>query len=356
VTLVIGMAWDGVAIQASDRFLSVPNDRRFPTGEFDSHSNKALAVCGSDCRLVVGYSGLAYLDRKNTDQVIAEAITGLPDLNETTIGLWNHRGIHYRKIRDRIEASLSAAFARLPAKVRDEHSITVLAAGFQRMKLQSKSLGPKGSFGQKNVMFRVVVNKHGSRSGEIMAQTLKELRQQGRRIPFHAEAIGTSIPFLRKITHLRLGAYILGNPSPKPEGARDILMDEVAATAALRPDAVGGDVVGLISSFNQNMVHSHFKMADRDKHEELLARVVQGFSPHLPVQDDLDGVPAPWLLGPGGQLYGPSFGNGGWTSVGSGFEFKITGLPDEQPQSNGPGIGGFFGRQPRKDQYGRYRD
>ena len=80
MTLIVAAVAGNWAFHASDRFVSVEPTPDNPTGEFDPHSNKTVVVVGSDCWLVLGYTGIAYLDGKPTDQVIAEAISGYDDL------------------------------------------------------------------------------------------------------------------------------------------------------------------------------------------------------------------------------------------------------------------------------------
>ena len=76
MTLIVAAVAGNWAFHASDRFVSVEPTPDNPTGEFDPHSNKTIVVVGSDCWLVLGYAGIAYLDGKPTDQLIAEAISG----------------------------------------------------------------------------------------------------------------------------------------------------------------------------------------------------------------------------------------------------------------------------------------
>ena len=132
MTLIVAAVAGNWAFHASDRFVSVEPTPDNPTGEFDPHSNKTVAVVGSDCWIVLGYMGIAYLDGKPTDQLIAEAISGDDDLPPAAFTFWQQPpGLHYREIRDRVENKLKDAYSRLSATEKARTTI-VLGAGVQR--------------------------------------------------------------------------------------------------------------------------------------------------------------------------------------------------------------------------------
>lgn len=88
MTLIVAAVAGNWAFHASDRFVSVEPTPDNPTGEFDPHSNKTVVVVGSDCWVVLGYTGTAYLDDKPTDQLIAEAISGYDALSGAAFTFW----------------------------------------------------------------------------------------------------------------------------------------------------------------------------------------------------------------------------------------------------------------------------
>jgi hypothetical protein len=57
----------------SDTITPTPKN---PDRAWDIHANKTVIACGSDCWLVIGYTGLAYFDNKPTDSFIASVIAG----------------------------------------------------------------------------------------------------------------------------------------------------------------------------------------------------------------------------------------------------------------------------------------
>ncbi|MDT7761082.1 MAG: hypothetical protein QOC63_502, partial [Mycobacterium sp.] len=212
---------------ASDRFVSVKKTPKNPTGEHDPHSNKTVVVVGSDCWEVIGYSGLAYLNGRPTDQLIAEVLSGREDLSSAGIGGWYQPNLHYREIRDRIEAAICDAYMRLSLE-EQKYSTSVLTAGVQR----------KGE-GIQHVMFTVEVSQNGSRCTEFTNAHRRELLMRPWFNRFHVDAVGTRIGWLGALTALRLSLYTRVARPPTTsaekfrEGFRDILMDEVAATAIL---------------------------------------------------------------------------------------------------------------------------
>jgi hypothetical protein len=132
MTLTVAVVAGNWAFHASDRFVSVEPMPDDPAGEFDPHSNKTVAVVGTDCWVVLGYTGLAYLDSKPTDQVIAEAISGYDDLGQAAFTFWQRPpDLHYREIRNRVENKLRDAYSRLPKSVAAKYPTLVLASGVQ---------------------------------------------------------------------------------------------------------------------------------------------------------------------------------------------------------------------------------
>lgn len=103
------------------------------SSEHDPHSNKTVIVCARGCWIVMGYTGLAYLDGKPTDQLIAEAVSGYDDLSDSAFSFWRPPPeLHYREIRNRVEQKLRSAYSRLPKTVAAQYATIILGVGIQR--------------------------------------------------------------------------------------------------------------------------------------------------------------------------------------------------------------------------------
>jgi hypothetical protein len=104
MTLILSAVTNHCAFHASDRQVSKkerPNSRYRP---HDLHSNKTVIVVARDCWLVIGYTGLADLDDKPTDQFIAEAISQrkLGEGSSVHFGDFRDSRLHYMEVRRRI--------------------------------------------------------------------------------------------------------------------------------------------------------------------------------------------------------------------------------------------------------------
>src|ERR1700704_3095499 len=119
MTLVINATYGVYALQASDRLISLQSRLKNRYTEWDLHSNKSVVVVGYKCWLVIGYTGIAYLDGRPADQKIAECVSGIDDLGGMMVADWFFGPeLHYREISNRIIAGVTAAFNRLPTNVR----------------------------------------------------------------------------------------------------------------------------------------------------------------------------------------------------------------------------------------------
>lgn len=356
MTLVIGAVWQGRAIHASDRFISVPPQPAYPTGEFDPHSNKTVVVCGSDCRVAIGYSGLAFLHGKPTDEFITQGLTGILDLSGggALMG-WSDRGLHYREIRDRIQHAIADAYTRLPNDGRSTIPTYVLGAGFQRKMRFPKNLHPKGTWQRKPVMFWIAVNQYGSVAVELMTQPAKEARQIGHEIEFWMSSVGTYEPTLRAQTEQRLKSYT-SLPTATAEGVMEILLDEIQDTALVHPQVVGLDAMGVIVDGPGNFVLSHFRLGEEAKHAELRQRAIAAMGPGATgLPSHVTGVPTPIVITPTHAIYLPSLSTPEpWTEYPGGFEFRITGWPSREVQS-GERAASLFTGQPRKGPDGKWQ-
>ena len=131
MTLIVAVVAGNWAFHASDRVVSAEPTPDNPTGEFDPHSNKTVVVVGTDCWVVLGYTGIAYLDGKPTDHLIAEAISGCDEFSPAMYTFWQQPpDLHYRKVRRRMEDKLRDAYSRLPDSEKGRVTL-VLASGVQ---------------------------------------------------------------------------------------------------------------------------------------------------------------------------------------------------------------------------------
>ena len=76
MTLILRAVAQAVAHQVGDRLVLAARGKQLSL--HDALSNKQVVVVAADALVAVGYAGLAYLRDRPTDDVIAEAVAGLP--------------------------------------------------------------------------------------------------------------------------------------------------------------------------------------------------------------------------------------------------------------------------------------
>ena len=274
----------------------------------------------------MGYTGIAYLNGRPTDQLIAEAISGYADLSGTMSAFWFPSNLHYREIRNRMENTLSNAYAKLSEVDKDAHNLTVLASGLQRK-----------DNGIKRVMFRIDITKTGTTCAELAPRFMPWNTMQ-------ITAAGTvHYPTMNKMGD-RLKAYI-DTEDGDPKVFREIMMDAVRETGEIVPTKVGRDAVGVyLDVLKPNpKISAHFHPKNYDRLRELLQRTDLD-----PKYKDMSTVPTPFVLMPG-TIWGPSIGPpGGWdVMTDSGLPsiaYEYTGFNIDE---SGPGST-FFTAQPRR--------
>lgn len=314
MTLIVAVATGNYAFHASDRYVSVQPTPKNPTGDWDLHANKTVVAIGSDCWLVLGYTGLAYLDGKPTDQVIAEAISGYDDLSggAAFIPWFVPQRPHYREIRDRVEQKLADAYSRLPKTTADKYATLVLAAGVQRK---------DGLIS--GVMFQIKAHGRTTTAEEVVPNRLRAGSYQ-------FGAVG----MVNKDIIDHMDARI---PSAQSlEETRDMLMNAVIETSRLT-EYVGDDVMGVILDKQSNTISTHFRRADPQRQAELLQQV-DNIDEHF---KQMASVSTPYVLTPG-MIYAPSIGSPGGWAMNTGINFTFSGFDDK------PGPGAFVAGQPRK--------
>ena len=210
-------------------------------------ANKTVIVIGSDCWLVIGYTGLAYINDKPTDQFMAEAIAG-HELGGMW-GMWNAgTQLHYREITNRISNAISSAFANLSWDER-KHTITLLGVGVQfqhRMSTAALMLHRR----VRHLMFETVISAH-----DVVHQ------EAARRTPSMFSFDHGHIGDVDETIYNAMRVKLRDRGLESPDVFRDIMMDAIAATGKQSP-VVGEDVIGVILKPIENLIRIHFKAAD----------------------------------------------------------------------------------------------
>lgn len=322
MTLIVAAVADNFAVHASDRLTTTDPTKVNPTGEFDAHSNKTVVAMGTDCWVVIGYTGLAFLDGKPTDQVIAEAISGYDDLSGGAAFTYWQRptGLHYRAIRDRIQAKLGDAYSRLSAAER-KRPLALLCAGLQR---QDHMVG--------KVMFRMTFHGDSAKSSENPPPPGVG--------GFNIDAAGMVNNDI--ISRARDRILAISDASTIAQQVREILRDAVLETSALT-NKVGDDVMTVVLDNAGQRISTLLHISDPDRQAALFRTVAKGADFVNP--DVIAAVSTPYVLTPG-MIYGPSIGNpGGWQSNG-GPVLEFNGFGDHPTPP--PGSGMIFSAQPRR--------
>lgn len=323
MTLIVSAVVGNWAIHASDRLVGKKPTPKAAAVEHDRHSNKTVVVCARECWVVIGYTGLAYLDGRPTDQLIAEAVSGCDDLSDSTFTVWRPPPeLHYREIRNRIERKLKGAYARLPKAIAARYATSVLGAGIQRKDGRVHK-----------VMFRATAHGDFVSSAEL-GPTVNAFQA------FRMYAVGMS----HRPTLDRAQSRIKALSCPKEELAdavRDILKNVVLDVHALAPTSVGEDVMTVVLDNESRIVRTALHLADPAKqavlHRQAMVNGDERFA-------KLTTIATPFVLTPG-MIYGPSVANpGGWI-MSNGITFDFTGFDDDPPRWQGDA---FFSAQPRK--------
>lgn len=323
MTLIVSAVVGNWAIHASDRLVGKKRTPAAEPIEHDAHSNKTVIVCARECWVVMGYTGLAYIAGRPTDQLIAEAVSGYDDLSDAAFTYWQPpTDLHYREIRDRVEAKLGSAYATLPKSVASRYATTVLGAGIQR----------KGGKVHK-VMFRTTARGDSVASAEL-GPTVDDFRA------FRVYAVGmTHRPTLDRAQD-RIRALHCP-PEELADTVRDILKDAVLETHSLVPASVGEDVMTVVLDNQNRNVRTALHVADPARqaalHQQAMADGDEQFASLLTIS-------TPFALTPG-MIYGPSVANpGGWI-MNNGITFEFSGFDNDPPRWQG---NAFFAAQPRK--------
>lgn len=320
MTLILAVTTQRYAIHASDRYVSVQPTPKHKSPDWDVNANKTVIATGSDCWLALGYSGLAYLEDKPTDQLIAEAITGFDDLSEKSGMMLSigSTGTHYRAIRDQIQTRLADAYSRLTPAIANKYTTSVLASGVQRK--DNQIMG---------VMFQIVVAGTSSDAIELAPNTLQPAQ-------FMMHAIGT----VDKTIFEKARARIVGLPNLfEPYAIREILIEAVAETGKVCA-AVGEDVMGVVLDKR----HSTISTAFHSPKSERLAVLFKQTRLKNKSVTQMACAATPWVITPPWTFY-PSIGTPGeWTNSQTGIKFQYSGFDSGPP----PQSHMLFTGQPRR--------
>lgn len=113
MTLIITVATANKVVQASDRRLTQPDGSLFNDG-----ANKAVCVGCKDARFCIGYTGLAFVDGKRTDEWILDYLMSIHAYATDVVS-----------ISEALEERLTATFHRIPKQYR---RTTFVLSGYRR--------------------------------------------------------------------------------------------------------------------------------------------------------------------------------------------------------------------------------
>ncbi|MFI6313223.1 hypothetical protein ACIBEK_24245 [Nocardia fusca] len=209
--------------------------------EHDRRANKTIVIVGSDCWLVLGYTGVAYLDGRPTDQFIAEAVSGVADLSHGGV-LMRGRGqslwIHFEEIGRRIVESVDAAFRRLPPAAQ-KHKLILIGSGLQFTKPTWR-----------HIIFQVEFNK----------KKWDSVGDPGRRPSWNSFALNVAGDVHKPIIK-RARERIKAEGAESPERMRSIMVDAVRETGAASK-LVGENVISVILAPEQSEIGIYFHLSD----------------------------------------------------------------------------------------------
>ncbi|HJP61063.1 MAG TPA: hypothetical protein VJ865_13740 [Gemmatimonadaceae bacterium] len=301
MTLVIASVTRDHAFHISDRLTTVQSRAKSGSEDWDIRANKTVVVIGLDCWLVIGFTGLAYLDGKPTDQYIAEAISGIDDLSGAGFVGWSAApDLHYQGMLERVSRAVLAAYTRLPVSHR-KHGLTLSAAGVQLTKPRLRQLLVRLDF------------------------TSTGVRRSDATDPFQSQWTFNSIPIGSVNAPIldSMRQQLRDHGAESPSRFREILMNAVAETGRVS-DVVGEDVMSVLLIPRENKIQILFRPATPGQAIEL-PRVKQEEA-DVALREAAK-VYTPFALLPG-MIFCPAVATpGGWNA--GGIQYEILG--DETP-------------------------
>ncbi|WP_405178422.1 hypothetical protein OG225_30650 [Nocardia sp. NBC_01377] len=314
MTLILSAVTRGFVFHASDRLFTIQR-KKGHVEEWDPRANKTIVVVGSDCWLVLGYTGLAYLDGKPTDQFLAEAISGVSDLDGGMVMGTRNLGLHYAEIIRRIVEAVSAQYDKLSCAVR-KYPLIVAGTGIQMTRPRRREL-----------IFRLGFSEDGYDGGDGHTERYPSLWRYGC-IP--AGDVNNEV-------HEQMRKRLRSDEThDSPDSFRKIMVDGVRATAALS-EFVGEDVISVILDPEEREISVHFDPIDPSRpitpgkgapHEGELKHKLEVYTPYAILPN---------------IIYCPSVASvGGWRGF-DGIRYRFIG---PEPVVGG----GFYGTYARKPQ------
>ncbi|MBF6166229.1 hypothetical protein IU486_15855 [Streptomyces gardneri] len=314
MTLILSAVTRGFVFHASDRLFTIK--RRGSVESWDPKANKTLVVVGDDCWLVLGYTGLAYLDGKPTDQFLAEAISGIPDLSAGGMRLYTRPpGLHYAAIIQRIVEAVSTKYEELPPATR-AYPLIVAGTGIQLTRPRNREL-----------TFRLGFSDKGYDGGLGLTERYPSIWR------YSCIPAGDVNYALHEKMRERLRS---SETLDSPESFRKILVDGVQETAA-QSEYVGDDVISVVLNPATQEINVHFDRADPS--QVITPGKASSFEGDMKHRLE---VYTPYVLLPR-AIFSPSVASvGGWCGS-DGISYRFIGpAPDVG--------GGFYGSYARKPQ------
>lgn len=307
MTLILGVVGQRVAHQVGDRLVVVERGKKRST--HDPLSNKQVVVMAPDAIVVMGYTGLAYLGDRPTDDVIAEAVVGRP------LG----RGIQYPgsispiyAVADRIAERLDSAVANT-ARFGVEVVINGLKQGRRRR------IEP--------LLWRIT-----KRPGAEVKIARAEETPFDWRTQFIVDGIGDIDG--AEVGRMRRAIKALEEQGDQRRDAITRLLVETARRTSEHKSTVGADcmVVRLWRDADKAIAEVEYRPVTRER-----VTVERGVDRPF----SFPAAYSPWFIAPG-SIYSPAIVKGGGWITGN-IEFRIL-VPDAR-EEGGPMA--YFGSQDR---------
>lgn len=310
MTLLVSAVTRNHVFHASDRLLTYALNNKIE--EHDVRANKTIIVVGSDCWIVLGYTGVAYLDGKPTDQVIAESISGVSDLSGGGMVLLSQEKplrVHFEEIGKRTVEGVEPAFRRLPLAAQ-EHGLILLGSGLQFTKKRWR-----------HFYFMMTFNKSGWDSEG----------DPGRHITWNSFALHAAGAVDAEVNR-QMHERAMRDGHESPEHMRSLMVDAVQATSAVSP-TVGENVISVVLAPEFREINVHFRQSEKGPPIE---------SPSLSPDRTLPpaALYTPYTLMPT-AIFCPSASSvGGWRGDGISLKFHGT------PSTIGGGFMSSYRREP----------
>lgn len=307
MTLILGVVAQRVAHQVSDRLVLV--ERGKTRSPHDPLSNKQVVVMAPDAIVAMGYTGLAYLGDRPTDDVIAEAAVGHP----------TGRGIQFAGPISPIYAITDRIAERLGGAVEDNarFGVEVAINGLKR-----------GHRGRLEPLLWLITKSPGAAVKIVRAEeTPFDWRTR-----FAVDGIG-DVDWA-EVERMRGALKTLEEQGIERRDAITRLVIETVRKTSERKDTVGADcmVVRLWREPGKAIAEVEYRPVTRER------ITIEG-------TDSTFSFPAaysPWFIAPG-FVTSPSIVKGGGWIIGD-IEFRIL-VPDTGAEG---GPKAYFGSQARK--------